>query len=80
MTKTYNSFNIKTCNVLFKTQCSIAPPLTVASKDAKYNTTGNFECLYEGEIIKEDVNETTDTICTFNAVWKNKEGFSCLTG
>ena len=38
-------------NYLCKTECSVAPPLTVESKDARYNTRGNFTCLNNEKLL-----------------------------
>ena len=71
-------------NYLCKTECSVAPPLTVESKDARYNTRGNFTCLNNEKLLLygKPVNEETtcETFCRPDATWSGSSKFSCLTG
>merc|ERR1719376_754998 len=58
-------------------ECTVPKPLTVVSNDARYDTVGNFTCLYGGEL--EKYVNSTGTKCGVNAVWDNNELFACLT-
>ena len=71
-------------NYLRKTECSVAPPLTVESKDARYKTRGRFTCLNNEQLLLygEPVNEETPNIGTFckaDATWSDSSKFSCLS-
>ena len=75
---------INKTNYLCNTECSVAPPLTVESKDARYMTRGNFTCLNNQQLLLygTPLNEetTSDTLCKTDATWSNSSKFSCLTG